>query len=296
MKKRKFGDGGSTDAEEAKYKAVGLAASNAENKSSGFLGLGRFLQGNIDEKGSEAYEKYGAGLGRKLAAQSTQRDSDAPVVKTVPTVKAATTPAVSEDLKRKDRQEDGPAKTVAKPVETKMAQDASQAPLGPSDTTAIKRVASFVAKPATSGSSAAPVKQSAIAKAFSDTSGAKDVEPKTSKTAPVDNGGKPANAGPDVLTSNFSRNTQTYPTAKGFNENEASNAKKRMGSAGAKGPTYAQLKEDEKAKAKKQKDFGSRRGPTYAQLKEDEGKKKYASGGGVKGYGQARGARPAKIC
>jgi hypothetical protein len=169
MKKRKFNDGGSTDAEEAKYKAAGLAASNAENKSSGFLGLGRFLQGNIDEKGSEAYEKYGAGLGRKLAAENTQRGNEAPVVKSSPTVKATTTPAVSEDLKRKDRQEDGPVKTVAKPVETKMAPDASQAPLGPSDTAAMKRVASSVAKPTTSGSSAAPVKQSAIAKAFSET-------------------------------------------------------------------------------------------------------------------------------
>ena len=291
MKKRKFNDGGSTDAEEAKYKAAGLAASNAENKSSGFLGLGRFLQGNIDEKGSEAYEKYGAGLGRKLAAQNTQRDSVASEVKAAPLEKAgptvkAPTPADSKDLKREGRAEDGAdskdlkregreedraVKTVAKPVETKMAQDASQASLGPSDISDVKRVASSATKSVSS--SAAPVKQSAIAKAYSDTSRAKDVPPKTSKAAPVDDGGKPANAGPDVLTSNFSRNTQTYPTAKVFNDNEAANAKKRMGSAGAKGPTYAQLKEYEEASAKKRMGSGGGRGPTYAQLKEEEAAK-----------------------
>ena len=37
-----------------------------------------------------------------------------------------------------------------------------------------------------------------------------------------------------------------------------------------------------------------RRGPN--EMKKGGAVKKYASGGGVKGYGQARGARPAKIC
>jgi hypothetical protein len=76
-KMRKFNDGGSTDAEEAKYKAAGLAASNAENKPSGFLGLGRLFQGNIDQKGSEAYEKYGAGAGRRLEAEKATKAPEA---------------------------------------------------------------------------------------------------------------------------------------------------------------------------------------------------------------------------
>jgi len=78
MKKiRKFRAGDmvvdTSDAEEAEFKAAGLAASNAEKKSSGFLGLGRLFQGNIDEKGSEAYNKYGAGYGRKLEAEKAAK-------------------------------------------------------------------------------------------------------------------------------------------------------------------------------------------------------------------------------
>jgi hypothetical protein len=93
MKKRKFDSGGEiNDAEEAKYKALGLAASNAEKKSSGFFS--RFAEGNIDEKGSEAYNKYGAGYGRRLEAEKAakapqvntapQSQPVAPVVKTAP--------------------------------------------------------------------------------------------------------------------------------------------------------------------------------------------------------------------
>jgi len=74
MKIRKFRAGDTvvdtSDSEEAKFKTAGLAASNAEKKSSGFLGLGRLFQGNIDEKGSEAYEQYGAGYGRKVEAEN----------------------------------------------------------------------------------------------------------------------------------------------------------------------------------------------------------------------------------
>ena len=76
---RKFGAGGSTeeDAQEARDKVSGLAASNAElergdRKPSGFLGLGRFLQGNIDQKGSEAYNLYGAGYGREVDAKNAR--------------------------------------------------------------------------------------------------------------------------------------------------------------------------------------------------------------------------------
>ena len=74
MKIRKFEIGGMAsddDALEAKYKTAGLAASNAENKkSSGFFG--RLGEGNIDEKGSEAYNKYGAGYGREVEAKNDQ--------------------------------------------------------------------------------------------------------------------------------------------------------------------------------------------------------------------------------
>ena len=83
MKKiRKFRAGDmvvdTSDAEEAEFKAAGLAASNAEKKSSGFLGLGRLFQGNIDEKGSEAYNKYGAGYGRKLEAEKAAKSEGNP--------------------------------------------------------------------------------------------------------------------------------------------------------------------------------------------------------------------------
>ena len=75
---RKFREGSTVeDAEEARYKTAGLAASNAElesgkRKPSGFLGLGRFLEGNIDQKGSEAYNLYGAGYGREVEATNTR--------------------------------------------------------------------------------------------------------------------------------------------------------------------------------------------------------------------------------
>ena len=86
-KMRKFNDGGSTDAEEAKYKAIGLAASNAENKkSSGFFG--RLAEGNIDQKGSAAYEKYGAGYGRKLEAEKAAKAPEAAAPAPAPTAKA----------------------------------------------------------------------------------------------------------------------------------------------------------------------------------------------------------------
>jgi hypothetical protein len=63
-KMRRYAEGGMTDAEqEAADKAAGLAASNKE-PSAGFFA--RLKAGNIDEPGSEAYEKYGAGRGKVL--------------------------------------------------------------------------------------------------------------------------------------------------------------------------------------------------------------------------------------
>ena len=67
-KARRFAEGGMTDAEqEAADKAAGLAASNKE-PSAGFFA--RLRAGNIDEPGSEAYEKYGAGRGKALRMSS----------------------------------------------------------------------------------------------------------------------------------------------------------------------------------------------------------------------------------
>lgn len=48
----------------ADAKSAGLKASNAEAKSTGFMGsFQRFTEGNIDQEGSAAYNKYGAGRG-----------------------------------------------------------------------------------------------------------------------------------------------------------------------------------------------------------------------------------------
>ena len=113
MKIRKFRAGdmvdSDIDAEEAKLKAAGLAASDAENKkSSGFFG--RFREGNIDQKGSEAYNKYGAGYGQKIEAENdrlkaqTQKDTAAAAA-------AAPAPApaakATSSTQRSGREEDG---------------------------------------------------------------------------------------------------------------------------------------------------------------------------------------------
>jgi hypothetical protein len=61
VKTKRFAEGGMTDEEqEAADKAAGLAASNKE-PSVGFLE--RLKAGNIDAKGSDAYNKFGAGRG-----------------------------------------------------------------------------------------------------------------------------------------------------------------------------------------------------------------------------------------
>lgn len=64
-------DGG--DPTEAQLKQMGLDASNAEREAGGRPGIvegfknliGRFKEGNIDTEGSLAYERYGAGRGRR---------------------------------------------------------------------------------------------------------------------------------------------------------------------------------------------------------------------------------------
>lgn len=56
---RRFQEGG-----EAALKAEGLAASNKDAPLGFFESLRRLGQGNIDQEGSEAYNRYGAGRGR----------------------------------------------------------------------------------------------------------------------------------------------------------------------------------------------------------------------------------------
>lgn len=74
-KVKRYQEGG-----EAELKKRGLEES--KNERSGFLGLGRLLEGNIDKPGSVAYEKYGAGRGRAAKAkEETSVAEDRPMAK-----------------------------------------------------------------------------------------------------------------------------------------------------------------------------------------------------------------------
>jgi hypothetical protein len=142
MKIRKFRAGEevseiSNSTSDSADKAAGLAASNAEKKSSGFLGLGRLFQGNIDEKGSEAYEQYGAGYGRKVEAKNDQ-------------LKAATLKAAADDEAR--AAEDARSEARIKAADKKIAEIRERA--NKSDIVDMK-------KSANSAESSAPVKASA---------------------------------------------------------------------------------------------------------------------------------------
>ena len=139
---RKFREGSTVeDAEEAKFKTAGLAASNAElergeRKPSGFLGLGRFLQGNIDQKGSEAYNLYGAGYGREVEAKNDR-------------LKAATLKAAADDEAR--AAENARSEARIKAADKKIAEIRERA--NKSDIVDMK-------KSANSAESSAPVKAS----------------------------------------------------------------------------------------------------------------------------------------
>jgi len=88
VKTKRFAEGGMTDEEqEAADKAAGLAASNKE-PSIGFLE--RLKAGNIDAKGSDAYNKFGAGRG------AADRAARVPVEDAVP-VKVNRMPQMGED-------------------------------------------------------------------------------------------------------------------------------------------------------------------------------------------------------
>lgn len=64
---RRFQEGG-----EAALKAEGLAASNKDAPLGFFESLRRLGQGNIDQEGSEAYNRYGAGRGRMERAAMSE--------------------------------------------------------------------------------------------------------------------------------------------------------------------------------------------------------------------------------
>ena len=217
-KMRKFNDGGSADAEEAKYKAAGLAASNAENKSSsGFFG--RLGEGNIDQKGSVAYEKYGAGYGRKLEAEKAAKAPEAAAPAPAPTAKAKAPEAADTqrtgreedaadtqrtgreedaavDTKRTGREEDAAVKTTApaprdnKPGESAEAIAASK----------VDRAPAPAAKPAAKTAPAKPGESAeAIAASKVDRAPAPAAKP-AAKTAPAKPAAKTAPAKPAAKT------------------------------------------------------------------------------------------------
>ena len=68
-KVKRYQEGG-----EAELKKRGLEES--KNERSGFFGLGRLLEGNIDSPGSKAYEKYGAGRGRAAQVREAAAPAD----------------------------------------------------------------------------------------------------------------------------------------------------------------------------------------------------------------------------
>jgi hypothetical protein len=69
---RRFQEGG-----EAALKAEGLAASNKDAPLGFFESLRRLGQGSIDQEGSEAYNRYGAGRGRMERAAASEFPSNA---------------------------------------------------------------------------------------------------------------------------------------------------------------------------------------------------------------------------
>ena len=133
-KARRFAEGGLTaDEQEAADKAAGLEASNKE-PSAGFFA--RLKAGNIDEPGSEAYEKYGAGRGKAL------RMASAPVTQSA-SVKMEKTPEVASPTVVEDE----------RPAPTNMSAatvfaPAKAAPAKPVKNAQVAAIAKPVTKPA----------------------------------------------------------------------------------------------------------------------------------------------------
>lgn len=125
-------DGG--DVDEAAMKQAGMEASKGES-----VGLiERLRMGNIDQEGSEAYNRFGAGRGRAEAAKATKARDDADFDEVERSFSTATSvtgkeeakaPMTAADFQRTDK-DTGPAPTrsmparVAPRVESKKAASA----------------------------------------------------------------------------------------------------------------------------------------------------------------------------
>ena len=287
---RKFEIGGMTsddDALEAKYKAAGLAASNAEKKSSGFLGLGRFLEGNIDQKGSEAYNKYGAGYGRKLEAENdrlkaaTLRDTAAPA-ETKPAAPAASAPAAAakyrgssdySDTADMKRNQGSAAATSAKPAAaatavTKVVEDMPKTrPAGGAQVaTGDARVAEYAnAFPSSDmkrnqGSAAAkpPAAKPPAAKTTSPTQRGGREEDKAVPKAPADS--RTAEAG-------NSRGSRA-PAPAAAKAPAGSSPTQRSGREEDKAPAAAKAREEDKAPAAKAPEAAKQLSPAQQKAKD----------------------------
>ena len=266
MKKvRRFDAGGNTrsddpsknqyvDTDDIEYKAAGLAASNAElkrgdRKPSGFLGLGRFLEGDINQKGSEAYNKYGAGYGRELEAKNA-RLKEKTEAETKPAAPAATAKykgssdySDTADMKRNQ----GSAAAPAAPAATAKYKDSSDY----SDTADMKR----------NQGSAAPTKR--FTRVTEDmpktkpeggaqvtTGDARVAEYANAFPSNRDEGGRAAKRGPGATTGSGTAAAKppaaaktTSPTQRSDREEDKAAPKSgsASGSGGGRGPTYAQV-------------------------------------------------------
>ena len=105
MKFKRYEKGGEIDeADEAKAKARGLEISNKE-KPAGFLE--RIRAGNIDQPGSEAYNRFGAGRGRSETPAVAPPEAERP--RPVPRPPAYPNPIFAAGLEQGKRQPSGDA-------------------------------------------------------------------------------------------------------------------------------------------------------------------------------------------
>jgi hypothetical protein len=258
MKIRKFRAGdmveSASDSEEDKAKTAGLAASNAEKKSSGFLGLGRLFQGNIDEKGSEAYNKYGAGYGREVEAKNDQ-------------LKAATLKNAADDERRISNEardaENARSEARIKAADKKIAdikERAAAAPASKSDTSYAdlekKRFASprSTVSPGVTRVTEDMPRTKPAGGAQVATGDARVAEYANAFPSNRDEGVRAAKRGPGATTGSGTAAAKT-PAAAKPPESKSDNSyadleKKRFasprsgsasGSGGGRGPTYAQV-------------------------------------------------------
>jgi len=232
-KMRKFEIGGMAsddDALEAKYKAAGLAASNAENKkSSGFFG--RLGEGNIDEKGSEAYNKYGAGYGRKIEADRAAKSEDnstAAAPAATAKYKGSSDYSDTADMKRNQ----GSAAPTRKFTRVTEDMPKTKPEVGGQVTTGDARIAEYAnAFPSNRDEGLRAAKRGSGATTGSGTAAA-----------------KPPAAKPPAAPASKSDNSYADLEKKRFASPRSGSA---SGSGGGRGPTYAQVD------AEKQKGFAA---------------------------------------